>query len=308
MNEPEPTFPTGIPLRDSLGPRHVRGEVLVITGLSGAGRTQAAAVLEDLGWYVVDNLPPQMIPPLAGMMTPTGHGVQRLAVVVDVRSRQFFDTLIASLERLTFNGLTYRIVFLDASDETLVRRYEHVRRPHPLQGDGTILTGIGRERELLGALREQADEYVDTSLLSVHELAARMTALADPEKANELRVAVTSFGYKHGVPVDANNVLDVRFLANPYWVDELRHLTGLDPAVHKYVLDKPEAKEFVDRYVDALRIALASYAAQNKHFVSVAVGCTGGRHRSVAVAEAIAAALRADGIAARITHRDLGRE
>jgi UPF0042 nucleotide-binding protein len=308
MSEDTRTFPAGIPVLDAITPPAPRGEIVVITGMSGAGRTQAAGVLEDLGWYVVDNLPPQMIGPLAGMMRPAEGGVGRLAVVVDVRSGEFFQTLMEALETLREAGTDHRIVFLDASDAELVRRYESVRRPHPLQGDGSVLTGISRERDLLAGLRERADHYMDTTHYSVHELTDRMAQIADPGRAAELTIAVSSFGFKYGVPVDANNVIDVRFLSNPYWVDELRHLTGLDPAVRDYVMGRREAKEFVERYVSALDAALAGFVRQRKNHLSIAVGCTGGKHRSVAVAEALAETLKAKGIRTRVTHRDVGRE
>jgi UPF0042 nucleotide-binding protein len=303
-----PTFPAGIPVRDALGGKEDRGEVLIITGMSGAGRTQAAGVLEDLGWYVVDNLPPQMIEPLAGMMTPAGGGVKKLAVVVDVRSGEFFRTLMDALESLRASGVSHRIVFLDASDAELIRRYESVRRPHPLQGDATVLTGIGRERELLTDLREQADDYVDTSAFSVHELSAHMAQIADPSQKDEVTVTVSSFGFKYGVPADASSVIDVRFLANPYWVDELRHLTGADLAVRDYVMASGEAQAFLKLYVEALMVSLEGFVRQRKRHLSVAVGCTGGKHRSVAMTEVLTAMLRARGVRARASHRDVGRE
>ncbi|MDR2565736.1 MAG: RNase adapter RapZ [Bifidobacteriaceae bacterium] len=310
MSEPTdtPTFPAGIPIRDALGAKEDRSEILIITGMSGAGRTQAAGVLEDLGWYVVDNLPPKMIEPLAGMMTPAGAGVRKLAVVVDVRSGEFFRTLMGALESLRAVGIDHRIVFLDASDSELIRRYEAVRRPHPLQGGGTVLTGIARERSLLTDLREQADDYVDTSSFSVHELSAHMAHIADPDQKEEVTVSVMSFGFKYGAPADASAIVDVRFLANPYWVDELRHLTGADPAVRDYVMASGTANQFLGHYVDALMVALDGFVRQRKRHLTVAVGCTGGKHRSVAMTEALVAMLRERGVRARASHRDVGRE
>ncbi|MDR1118972.1 MAG: RNase adapter RapZ [Bifidobacteriaceae bacterium] len=303
-----PTFPSGIPLIDAAATGGERGEVLIITGMSGAGRTQAASVLEDLGWYVVDNLPPQMIEPLAGMMAPYGGGVHKLAVVVDVRSGEFFRTLMDALGKLREKGTDHRIVFLDASDQELTRRYEAVRRPHPLQGSGTVLTGIARERALLADLRERSDDYVDTSSFSAHELAAHMSHIADPDKKDEVTVSVSSFGFKYGQPADASVIVDARFLENPYWVDELRHLTGLDPQVRDYVMASGEAQEFLDGYVPALMVALGGFRRQRKHHLSIAVGCTGGKHRSVAITEALVAMLRERGVRARAAHRDVGRE
>jgi UPF0042 nucleotide-binding protein len=249
-----------------------------------------------------------MIEPLAGMMTPQGGGVHKLAVVVDVRSGEFFRTLMDALNKLRDKGTDHRIVFLDASDAELIKRYEAVRRPHPLQGNGTILTGIGRERSLLADLREQADDYVDTSAFSAHELAAHMAHIADPHKKNEVTVTVTSFGFKYGSPPDASEIVDVRFLANPYWVDELRHLTGLDPQVRDYVMASGEAQEFLQAYIKALQVALGGFTRQRKYHLSIAVGCTGGKHRSVAMSEALVAQLRNAGVRARVVHRDTGRE
>jgi len=308
VSDPIPTFPAGLPVLDALKPPAQKPEVFIITGMSGAGRTQAAGVLEDLGWYVVDNLPPQMIGPLAGMMMRSGRGgVRRLAAVVDVRSGEFFQSLIEALEQLREAGTEHRIVFLDAEDAELVRRYEFVRRPHPLQGEGTILSGIAQEREVLAALRQQADDYLDTTHFSVHELTDAVSRLVDPDRQQELTVALTSFGFKHGLPVDANYVVDVRFLANPYWVDELRHLTGLDAPVRDFVMGEPMAQLFVERYVEALAGTFEGYLSQRKMFLSIAVGCTGGRHRSVAISEAIGQSLRAGGRRVRVVHRDMGR-
>jgi UPF0042 nucleotide-binding protein len=282
------------------------GEILVITGLSGAGRTMAAGVLQDRGWYVVDNIPPRLIAPLAGMMTPSGPGVTRLAVVVDVRSRQFFQTLVESLDALAAAGIAYRILFLDAADDALVRRYEHVRRPHPLQGDDGLLAGIAREREVVGPLRERADQVIDTSALTVHELAREMERLADPGGPDGLVISIQSFGFKHGLPLDANHVLDVRFLSNPYWIDELRRLSGLDAPVRDYVLGLPDALPLIERYAATLGVVLEAYGRTRHPRVAIAVGCTGGRHRSVAIAEELALRLAAYG-RVHTTHRDLGR-
>ncbi|MDR1295355.1 MAG: RNase adapter RapZ [Bifidobacteriaceae bacterium] len=312
--DPTPTFPAGVPQLDAaaldlslLAGGPFPGEILVITGMSGAGRTMAAGVLQDHGWYVVDNIPPRLIAPLAGMMTPSGPGVTRLAVVVDVRSRQFFRTLVDSLDALEAAGIAHRVLFLDAGDDTLVRRYEQVRRPHPLQGDHGLLAGIAREREVVEPLRRRADQVIDTSSLTVHDLAREMGRFADPGRPDELVVAIQSFGFKYGVPVDANHVLDVRFLDNPYWIDELRHLTGLDEPVRRYVLGLPGAGAVIEHYTATLAIALDACARDGHPRVAIAVGCTGGKHRSVAMAEELAAHLAHLG-RVRTTHRDLGRE
>ena len=249
-----------------------------------------------------------MLPALVGMMSnDPAAGVHRLAVGVDVRSRTFFRTLDATLEQLKGAGIAYRIIFLEASPQALVRRYESNRRPHPLQGAGTLMDGIKAEIRLLAPLRRAADEVIDTSAMSVHDLTRRIRDIVAGEK-RPLQVTVESFGFKHGLPLDADHVVDVRFLKNPYWVDELRHLTGKDQAVADYVLSQPGARDFALGYADLLAPMLAGYLAELKPFVTIAVGCTGGKHRSVACSEAIAARLREHGHSVRVMHRDIGRE
>ncbi|CAM3540971.1 RNase adapter RapZ [Isoptericola cucumis] len=311
MTEPSPTtVPQGIPEIEAATPAPERSEpeVLVITGMSGAGRSRAAGVLEDLDWFVVDNLPPLMIVPLVDLMTRAGSSVERLAVVVDVRGREYFAELSQALQHLNDAGVSYRILFLDARDETLVRRYESVRRPHPLQGEGRILDGIAEERRRLTSISERADVVIDTSETSVHDLAREVRSAVANGSADTLRVNVVAFGFKYGLPLDADHVADVRFLANPYWITELRHLTGRDEPVRDYVLARPGALEFVERYVSALEPVLAGYLSEEKRYVTIAVGCTGGKHRSVAIAGEIAARLRDAGQRVTVTARDLGKE
>ena len=312
MSDTEPSSisaPDGIAEVEAATPVPERSEpqVLVITGMSGAGRSRAAAVLEDLDWYVVDNLPPMMLVPLVDLMAK-GSSIERIAVVVDVRGRQFFSELDKVLVHMTEAGVAYRILFLGASDEVLVRRFEQVRRPHPLQGDGRILDGIAEERAVVATLAERADLRIDTSDLSVHDLAREIRGWLAHDATEVLRVNVISFGFKYGIPLDADHVVDVRFLANPYWITELRHLTGRDRPVRDYVLARPGAVEFIDRYVDALAPVLAGYLNEEKRYVTIAVGCTGGKHRSVAISEAIAERLRARGQLVSVSARDLGRE
>lgn len=282
--------------------------VAVVTGMTGAGRTTAANTLEDLGWYVVDNLPPRLLAPMVGMMSPTG-GVRRLAAVVDPRGKEFFGEIAPVLEAFAAQGIDYRVIFLDADDPTLVRRFEQVRRPHPLQGTGMILDGIAAERTLLAHLREQADAVLDTSNLGVHDLATQVRALVSEESERSINVTVVSFGFKYGLPLDADQVLDVRFLANPYWVTELRHLTGRDAPVADYVLSLPGAQEVLERYADLLQPILAGYLVEQKSYATIAIGCTGGKHRSVAMSLRLAELLRERGAGAvRNVHRDLGLE
>jgi UPF0042 nucleotide-binding protein len=312
-DEPSPTtVPHGIPAIEAaaVGPRLDQPQVLVITGMSGAGRTRAAAVLEDLGWYVVDNLPAQMLPLLVGMLTSgtAGTGAQRLAAVVDVRAGGSFGRLGAALDELQASGVDLHVLFLDASDEALVRRFEQVRRPHPLQGEGRMLDALAAERRMLADLRERADMVIDTSELNVHELGRTVRAAMRQAGDDALRVSIVSFGFKYGLPMDADHVVDVRFLSNPYWISELRHLSGRDEPVRDYVLGLPGATTFVERYVDALEPVFEGYRHEDKHYVTIAVGCTGGKHRSVAIGEALAARLRARGHHVTVAARDLGRE
>ncbi|MDQ0786318.1 UPF0042 nucleotide-binding protein [Streptomyces sp. B3I8] len=283
-------------------------ELVIISGMSGAGRSTAAKCLEDLGWFVVDNLPPALIPTMVELGARSQGNVARIAVVVDVRGRRFFDNLRESLADLEARHVTRRIVFLESSDEALVRRFESVRRPHPLQGDGRIVDGIAAERELLRELRGDADLVIDTSSLNVHELRAKMDAQFAGEEEPELRATVMSFGFKYGLPVDADLVVDMRFLPNPHWVPELRPFTGLNEEVAAYVFNQPGAKEFLDRYAELLRLVAAGYRREGKRYVTIAVGCTGGKHRSVAMSEKLAARLAAEGVETVVVHRDMGRE
>lgn len=283
-------------------------ELLVITGMSGAGRSTAGKVLEDVGWYVVDNLPPQLISSLVDLTTSAGTDIARLAVAVDVRGRTFFSALRNALADLDRRGVGHRLLFLDAVDEALVRRFESVRRPHPLQGDGRLLDGIVRERDLMRDLRAGAETVIDTSHLNVHQLAAKVAEAYGQAAGPALRVTVMSFGFKYGLPLDADHVADVRFLPNPFWVPELRPRTGLDPAVRDYVLAQEGAEAFLKGYASTLAPLLPGYIRENKRYLTVAVGCTGGKHRSVAVTEALAELLRGPGVHASTVHRDLGRE
>ena len=287
-------------------------ELLVITGLSGAGRSTAAHVLEDLGWYVVDNLPPQMLAPLSQLAASAADTVPKVAVVLDVRGRGFSADLFSALSGLEERGVRHRVLFLEASDAALVRRFESVRRPHPLQGDGRVLDGIVTERNLLGDLRAAADIVIDTSDRNVHQLAGAVTDAFGEVDRTRLRLTLVSFGFKYGLPTDADHVVDVRFLPNPHWLPALRPHTGKDAEVSDYVLGQDGAEEFLDRYAAALQPVLAGYARENRRYATLAIGCTGGKHRSVAMSEALAERLREaageGGPAVRVAHRDLGRE
>lgn len=283
-------------------------DVLILTGMSGAGRSTAANALEDLDWYVVDNLPPQMLKPLLELTGIAASALPKVAAVVDVRGRDLFAGLPAEIGQLR-SRRNVRIVFLDASDEVLVRRFEAVRRPHPLQDDGTIIDGIRIERERLSEIRERADVVIDTTSLNVHQLATRIFELFSEEGAARHMLTIMSFGFKYGIPTDADMVADMRFLPNPFWNEELRPFTGQDEHVREYVLGQPGAVDFVDAYAAALRPVLQGYQRENKRHAVVAVGCTGGKHRSVVVAEELARRLADEaGVAIRVRHRDLGRE
>ncbi|MFI7100275.1 RNase adapter RapZ [Streptomyces sp. NPDC050161] len=283
-------------------------ELVIISGMSGAGRSTAAKCLEDLGWFVVDNIPPELIPPMVELGARSQGNVAKIAVVVDVRGRRFFDNLKESLATLDAQNVKRRIVFLESSDEALVRRFESVRRPHPLQGDGRIVDGIAAERDLLRELRGDTDLVIDTSSLNVHELRAKMDAQFAGEEVPELRATVMSFGFKYGLPVDADMVIDCRFIPNPHWVPELRPFTGLNEEVSDYVFNQSGSKEFLDGYAELLRIVAEGYRREGKRYVTIAVGCTGGKHRSVAMSEKLARRLVSEGVETVTVHRDMGRE
>jgi len=283
-------------------------DIVIITGMSGAGRSTTAKSLEDLDWYVIDNLPPGLLPTMTDLAIRAGRTLPRIAAVMDVRSRAFSTDLASSIRELGSRGVRPRVLFLEASDETLVRRFENVRRPHPLQEDGRVVDGIAAERQMLSGIREEADLVLDTSLLNVHELRARVRDFFGTGTAAELRVSVVSFGFKYGLPVDADLVADCRFLPNPRWVDSLAPLTGQDERVRDYVLKQPGAEEFLKAYTDALRITFDGYGRQGKQYVTLAIGCTGGKHRSVTMAEEIGLRLEEAGLGVQVVHRDLGRE
>jgi UPF0042 nucleotide-binding protein len=290
-------------------PENLGHELLIVTGMSGAGRSTVGNALEDLGWYVVDNLPPQMLGPIADLFTITKNPVPRLAVIIDVRGGEFFSELEDNLALLGGKAVIVRVLYLEANDSTLVRRFEQVRRPHPLQGDGTILDGIAEERKRLLALRESADVVIDTSDFNVHQLSTKTAEHFSVESTIKLQLTVMSFGYKYGIPADADNVADARFLPNPFWNEELRPFTGLDSQVSEYVLSQTGAMEFVDSYLKALQPILEGYLRENKHYATIAIGCTGGKHRSVAISTKLSALLSANNeYTVTVRHRDLGKE
>jgi UPF0042 nucleotide-binding protein len=284
-------------------------EVVLVTGLSGAGRGTAAKVLEDLGWYVADNLPPPLISRMVDFGLDAGSRITQLAVVMDVRSRGFTGDLDWVRDDLATRGITPQVLFMEASNDMLVRRYEQNRRSHPLQGEQTLAEGIVAEREMLAAVRATADLIIDTSTLSVRELRESIERAFGGETVAQTSVTVESFGFKYGLPMDADTVMDVRFLPNPHWIDDLRPHTGQHPAVRDYVLGQKGAAEFLETYHRLLSLIVDGYHREGKRYMTVAIGCTGGKHRSVAIAEALAGLLESDEqLTVRVLHRDLGRE
>ncbi|WP_336661127.1 RNase adapter RapZ [Leucobacter sp. MMO-4] len=283
-------------------------EILIVTGMSGAGRSTVANALADLGWYVVDNLPLPMLKTLADMADRSGGALPKIVAVIDVRGRDLFDDIQQTVAELREHA-TVRVVFLDATDDILVRRYEAVRRPHPLQAEGSLLDGIRLERERLQELRASSDVVIDTSRYNVHDLSTATREMFSAEDTPGLQLSVQSFGFKYGAPTDVDLMVDMRFIPNPFWEPELRPLTGVDAEVKDYVLSREGAAEFLEHYVAALQPVLAGFQRENKRHVSLAVGCTGGKHRSVAMARELADRLAGvPGVSVSLRHRDLGRE
>jgi RNase adapter protein RapZ len=283
-------------------------DLIIVTGMTGAGRSTAAKALEDLGWFVIDNLPPQMLRPTMQLIGAERGAPARIAVVVDVRSRSFFSHLRSTLEELAETGPRPRVLFLEASDDVLVRRQDAARRPHPLQAGARLLDGIARERERVRDLRGDADVLIDTSNLNVHDLSQKVAAAFSDADRPVVRATVMSFGFKYGIPVDADMVVDMRFLPNPHWVPELRPQSGLDSAVSAYVLGQPAATDFLARLEALLETAYPGFLREGKNYLTLAIGCTGGKHRSVAMAEELVARMGRRGVEASVVHRDLGRE
>lgn len=284
-------------------------ELLVVTGMSGAGRSTVGNALEDLGWYVVDNLPPQMLAPISDLFSLAKSPLPKLAVIIDVRGREFFTELLESLSQLRGKAINLRLVFLEANDAVLVKRFENVRRPHPLQANGTLLDGIAAERQQLLAVRESADIVIDSSDLNIHQLSKVTSEHFSFDQVKKLRVIVESFGFKYGTPTDADLIADARFIPNPFWQEELRPFTGEDEKVSEFVLGAEGAHEFLEHYFAALQPVLRGYVNENKRYATIAIGCTGGKHRSVAVSRRLAGMLEElPDISVTLKHRDLGRE
>ena len=282
-------------------------DVTIVTGMSGAGRSAVGDALEDLGFFVIDNLPPMLVGKVAELALVRDEP-QRFAMIVDVRSGEFVGDLVNALAELREMGARARVLFLDAVDDVLVRRFDDTRRRHPLAVGERVTDGIAKERELLEGLKGEADLVLDTSEFNIHELRARIREMfGDADDAGQLQVTIVSFGYKHGLPLDVDIVFDCRFLPNPHWVDDLRPLPGTDPKVRKYVLHQPDAKAFLEQVDDLVTLLLPAFVREGKSYLSIGVGCTGGRHRSVVMAAELARLIERQGFAAAVHHRDLDR-
>jgi RNase adapter protein RapZ len=286
-----------------------RPHILIVSGMSGAGRSTASNVLEDLGWFVIDNLPPTLIGRVVELAFTPGSSVGKLALVADVRGREFFSTLVDTVHELQRGDADVRILYLEADDDALVRRFEETRRRHPAADGAGVLTGIQREREMLGELRGMADRIVDTSELNVHELRERLLDVVADEAPAALRIEVVSFGFKRGTPRDVDLLFDVRFLPNPHWKEELRPLTGRDPEVRDYVFGQPHTRPFMDALQRLLDVVVPGYVEEGKRYLTIGIGCTGGKHRSVAISDDLGSYLaRTTGLPVTVEHRDLGQE
>jgi UPF0042 nucleotide-binding protein len=284
-------------------------DVMIVTGMSGAGKTAALKCLEDLGFYSIDNLPASLLPDVVDLSIQRGEAVERIAVVMDIRGGSSFETLYSALSELRSKDIRYRIVFLDASDDVLVRRFSETRRIHPLGSEGLrVIDTISEERKLLERLYEFSDIVIDTSEINIYELRDRLKAtVPDVVEATTMRLNLISFGFKYGLPLDADLIIDVRFLPNPYWVEELKDLNGLDRRVVDYIIDFEGAKEFLDRFVDLIDSLIPLYQLERKYHLTIGVGCTGGKHRSVVIANELAGRLTKDGYQVAVTHRDIDK-
>jgi UPF0042 nucleotide-binding protein len=289
-------------------PQRSETDLVIVTGMSGGGRSTVARALENVGYYVVDNLPQALMLDMAELAYAAGGAARRTAMVLDVRSRAFSTDLAGAVKALRDRGFHPQVVFVDADSEVLIRRFESVRRPHPMQGEGRLSDGIAAERVLLREAREQADVFIDTSHLNVNQLRARVEVMFAAEDVRRLRVTVLSFGFKYGLPPDADFVIDARFLPNPHWVPELRDHSGREPEVSRYVLGQRGAITFVETLARLIGATASGFEREGKRYVTVAIGCTGGKHRSVAITEELARRLRESRMSASAQHRDLGRE
>lgn len=282
-------------------------QIVIITGMSGAGKTVAIQSFEDLGYFCVDNMPPKLIPTFI-QLANTNRSIEKIALVVDLRSREFFDDLQEIIQKdIKDIGVTPYILFLEASDNKLVSRYKETRRSHPMTHGGRILQGIQKERILLEKVKQNATRIIDTSNYTNKDLQREINEVFNTSDIATFQVEVMSFGFKHAPPIDADIVMDVRFLPNPYYIDELRPLTGLDPTVYDYVMDQPDAETFYQKFISLLDFLLPGYKNEGKNNLTIAIGCTGGQHRSIALSERIGEHIASEGYSVRVTHRDKDR-
>ncbi len=280
-------------------------EFLIITGLSGAGKSQAMKAMEDINYYCMDNLPPQLLPGFAELCYESKRNIKKVAVVVDIRGGKFFDALFNSLEKLSEKGLKYRILFLDASDIVLIKRYKELRRPHPLSVNGRLIDGINKERELLEEVKSKADYIIDTSNFTIGMLKEEIRKIfVEGEESRKLTISVVSFGFKYGILLDGDLIFDVRFLPNPYYIEELKDYTGNDENVREYVLKWEQTKTFIHKLIDMLNFLIPYYIKEGKTQLVIGIGCTGGKHRSVAIANFIQEILSKEGNRVILSHRD----
>ena len=284
-------------------------DIMIVTGMSGAGKTEALKCLEDLGFYSIDNLPASLLPDVADLSMLRGESLERIALVMDIRGGGSFETLYSALRELRKKDIQYRIIFLDASDDVLVRRFSETRRIHPLGSEGLrVIDTISEERKLLEKLFEIADIVIDTSDLNIYELRDKLkAAVPDTVEADTVKLALISFGYKFGLPLDADIIIDLRFLPNPYWVEELKDLNGLDSRVVDYIMDFESAREFARSFVDLIESLIPLYQFERKYHLTIGVGCTGGKHRSIVIANELASRLTSDGFQVAVTHRDIDK-
>ena len=284
-------------------------DIMIVTGMSGAGKTAALKCLEDLGYYSIDNLPASLLPDVADLSIPRGEALERIALVMDIRGGSSFETLYSALRALRSKGIQYRIIFLDASDDVLVRRFSETRRIHPLGSEGLrVIDTISEERKLLEKLYEIADVVVDTSDLNIYELRDKLkAAMPDTVEADTVKLALISFGYKYGLPLDADIIIDIRFLPNPYWVEEFKDLDGLDSRIVDYIMDFESAKDFLNSFVNLIESLIPLYQFERKYHLTIGVGCTGGKHRSIVIANELGSRLTKDGYQVAVTHRDIDK-
>ncbi|MDX9917540.1 MAG: RNase adapter RapZ [Gudongella sp.] len=281
-------------------------EFVVITGMSGAGKSQAMKVMEDMGYYCMDNLPPALLSKFAELTYKSTKEIKKVAIVVDIRGGEFFESLFQGLGQLTELNIGYKILFLDSSDDTLIKRYKELRRPHPLSPEGNLMEGINEERKILKEVKERADYIIDTSKLNIGMLREEMTKIfVEGEESSRLSVSVTSFGFKHGILLDGDLILDVRFIPNPFYIPELKEFTGKDIQVRDYVFKWPQTQTFISKVMEMLEFLIPYYIQEGKTQLVIGIGCTGGKHRSVAIAEWIAGLLKANGHRAMANHRDI---